>query len=76
MFDAINEVRHATYGNSLSYFSPRPAPYFKNVLKIFEEKTYNLKKNFKVTIPNQWHCTKEYVNEYIEIAITLSMNQK
>ena len=66
VFDAINEVRLATYGNSLTYCSPRPAPYFKNVLKNFEEKTYNLKQNFKVTIPNKWHYAIEHVHEYID----------
>ena len=33
IFDGINEVRSTTYGNTLSYCSPRPAPYFQNVVK-------------------------------------------
>ena len=54
----------ATKSMSYSTFSTRNVTW--SYLKIFDEKTYNLKKNFKVTIPNKWHYTIEHVNEYIE----------
>ena len=66
IFDGINEVRYTTYGNTLSYCSPRPAPYFENVVKNLEEKKYDLRKKFGVTIPNKWHYVIEHVSEYID----------
>lgn len=66
VLDEFNEVRFTIYGNSLSYCSPRPAPYYKNVVKNFEEKTVNLRKKCNVTIPNKWHYVIEHVPEYVD----------
>lgn len=37
-FSALRELRMATYGQRLTYCSPRPAPYYRNVVKNLERK--------------------------------------
>ena len=66
VLDAFNEVKFTTYGNSLSYCSPRPPPYYKNVVKFFEDKTIQLQQKYKVTIPNEWHYVIYHVPEYVD----------
>ena len=76
--DALKEVRHATYGNKLSYCSPRPAPYFDNVIKNFEDKYNILKDTFKVSITNKIHIMSEHIPEYIrekELSLGRSSDQ-
>ena len=66
VFDAINEVKNSTFGTKLSICSPRPAPYFRNVAKKFENKWYNVQTKFKISCPNKAHFIMSHVAEYVE----------
>ena len=46
-FSALKELKMATYGQRLNYCSPRPAPYYRNVVKNVERKWNKINEQFK-----------------------------
>ena len=52
--------------NNLSYCSPRPNPYYRNVIQNFENKWHHLQQKFGITSPPKVHIICEHIDEYIE----------
>ena len=63
---AVKEVRMATYGQNKKYCSPRPNPYFKNVLTNLERKWKHAQSKFNITCPNKVHHMCHNIPEIIE----------
>ena len=65
-FKALREIKLSMFGNNLSYCSPRPNPYFRNVVQNFENKWTNLQEKYRITAPPKVHIICEHIPEYIE----------
>ena len=65
-FKALREIKLSMFGNSLRYCSPRPNPYFRNVVKNFENKWTHLQQKYGITSPPKVHIICENIPEYIE----------
>ena len=63
---AMREIRMATYGKTLKYCSPRPNPYFSNVVLNFEKKWQILHLKYKISVPNKTHIISAHIPQYIE----------
>ena len=63
---AMREIRMATYGKTLKYCSPRPNPYFSNVVLNFEKKWQILHLKYKISVPNKAHIISTHIPQYIE----------
>ena len=62
----MKEVKMATYGQNLKYCSPRPNPYYKNVVKNLERKWKNAQSKYSITFPNKIHIMSQHIPEFIE----------
>ena len=62
----VKEVRMATYGQNLKYCSPRPNPYYKNVVGNLEKKWKHVQSKFSITCPNKIHIMCQHIPEFIE----------
>ena len=65
VLEAMREVRLSTYGQSLKYCSPRPNPYYKNVVLNFENKWKHLQQKYKIPCPNKVHILCQHIPEYV-----------
>ena len=65
VLEVMREVRLSTYGQSLKYCSPRPNPYYKNVVLNFENKWKHLQQKYKIFSPNNVHILCQHITEYI-----------
>ena len=66
IFKALREIKLSMIGNNLTYCSPRPNPYFRNVVKNFENKWTHLQQKYGITSPSKVHIICEHIPEYIE----------
>ena len=51
----------------LRYCSPRPAPYYRNVVSNYERKCQLVLEKYKVSITNKFHMIFGHVANYIEV---------
>ena len=66
VLEALKEVKDATFTSQLRYCSPRPAPYYRNVVKNYEEKCQHVLSKYKISITNKSHVICSHVPDYIE----------
>ena len=66
VLEALKEVKDATFTSQLRYCSPRPAPYYRNVVKNYEEKCQHVLRKYKISITNKSHVICSHVPDYIE----------
>ena len=66
VLEAMREIRLSTYGQNLTYCSPRPNPYYKNVVLNFENKWQHLQEKYKISCPNKAHIICQHIPEYVE----------
>ena len=65
-FSALKELRMATYGQRLNYCSPRPAPYYRNVVKNVERKWDDVHEKFGTSLTPKIHVIIDHIPDYIE----------
>ena len=65
-FSALKELKMATYGQRLNYCSPRPAPYYRNVVKNVERKWNKINEQFKTSLTPKIHAIIDHIPDYIE----------
>ena len=65
-FSALKELRMATYGQRLNYCSPRPAPYYRNVVKNVERKWDDVHEKFGTSLTPKIHVIMDHIPDYIE----------
>ena len=66
VLEALKEVKDATFTNQLRYCSPRPAPYYRNVVENYKRKCQTVLEKYKVSTTNKSHMIIGHVADYIE----------
>ena len=56
----------ATYGQRLTYCSPRPAPYHRSVVQNVQRKWDNVHEPFGTSITPKVHAIVDHIPDYIE----------